>query len=124
MRHTVRLLTLVGVLMLATYPVLADERADWGVAVSIGADAGSSTMLLRNDRGYHVVAVDPFATIVAAGLGQATFSDIRPGDRIDYAVVTWAGANVAEMVMVTPRRQAEAGPITGSPTSPQKERRP
>ncbi len=107
MRHTVRVVTLVGLFALATCPVLADERADWGVAVSVGADAGSSTMLLRNDTGYHVVTVDPFAAIVAAGLGQATFSDIRAGDRIDYAVVTWAGVSVAEMLMVTPRRQAE-----------------
>ncbi len=107
MRHTVRVLTLVGVLALAACPVFAEERADWGVAVSVGADAGSYTMLLRNDTGYQLVAVDPFATIVATGMGQATFSDIRAGDRIDYAVVTWAGANVAEMLMVTPRRQAE-----------------
>ena len=61
----------------------------------------------QNATGYHLVAVDPYATIVAAGLGTATFSDIRAGDRIDYAVVTWAGADVAEMLMVTPRRHAE-----------------
>jgi hypothetical protein len=106
MRHAAPLFTLVGLLVLATCPGYAEERADWGVAVSIGAEAGSYTMLLRNDAGYHVVAVDPFATIETAGSGRATFTDIRVGDHIDYAVVTWAGANVAEMMIVTPRRHA------------------
>ena len=107
MRHMIWVLTLTGLFVIATAPVVADERADWGIAVSVGADVGSSTMLLQNATGYHLVAVDPYATIVAAGLGTVTFSDIRAGDRIDYAVVTWAGADVAEMLMVTPRRHAE-----------------
>jgi len=107
MRHVVSVLTLTGLFVIATSPVVADERADWGIAISVGADVGSATMLLENATGYHLVAVDPYATIVAAGLGTATLSDVRAGDRIDYAVVTWAGANVAEMLMVTPRRHAE-----------------
>jgi hypothetical protein len=107
MRHVMFVLTLAGLFVIATSPVLADERADWGIAVSVGAEAGSATMLLENATGYHLVAVDPYATIVAAGLGTATFNDIRAGDRIDYAVATWAGANVAEMLMVTPRRHSE-----------------
>ena len=107
MRHTARLLTLVGLISLGAAPALADERADWGVAVSVGADSGEYTLLMHNDTGYHLVVVDPDATIVANGVGTATFNDIRPGDRIDYAVATWAGVDVADMLAVTPQRQAK-----------------
>lgn len=96
------------VLSFAAPAALADERAEWGVAVSVGAEAGDYAMLLKNDDGYHLVALDPFATIRGTGLAAMTFTDIRPGDRIDYAVATWSGMDVVEMLQVTPMRHAEA----------------
>ncbi len=110
MRTVGAVLGLVGMVLGAGVGVAAaDERADWGTAVSVGADSGSYTLLLENDQGFSLIALDPFATIQGAGLRQMTFSDIRPGDRIDYAVASWAGMDVAEMLHVTPRRHANAG---------------
>jgi hypothetical protein len=108
MRQVIVLMALAG-MALGIQPAhaAADERAEWGVAVSVGADSGSATLLMRNDDGYHLVVVDAEASIVGAGLGAMTLTDIRPGDRIDYAVSTWAGADIAEALHVTPRRQAE-----------------
>jgi len=110
MRTVGAVLGLVGMALGAGVGVAAaDERADWGTAVSVGLDSGSHTLLLKNDRGFSLIAVDPFGTVRGAGLQQMTFSDIRPGDRIDYAVATWAGMDVAEMLQVTPLRHADAG---------------
>jgi hypothetical protein len=99
------LMVLVSVLPAAAG--FSDERADWGVAISVGADSGAPTLLLQNGTGFHFVVVDPDGTITGAGLGPMTFSDIRPGDRIDYAVTTWGGMDITEVVHVSPRRQAE-----------------
>lgn len=96
------------VLSLNAPAAVADERADWGVAVSVGASSGQYGLLLKNDAGYQLVVVDPYAPIHGAGLGAMTFSDVQPGDRIDYAVVTWSGMDIAEMLQVTPMRHAEA----------------
>lgn len=110
MRTVGTVLGLVGMVLGAGVGMAAaDERADWGTAVSVGADSGSHTLLLKNDRSFSLIAVDPFATVQGAGLRQMTFSDIRPGDRIDYAVATWAGMDVAEVLHVTPLRHADAG---------------
>jgi hypothetical protein len=84
-----------------------EERAEWGVAVSVGADSGTPALLVRNGTGYHLLVVDSSGTITGAGLGAMTFSDIRPGDRVDYAVATWGGMDIADVLHVTPRRQAE-----------------
>lgn len=105
MRHALGVLVLGALALLGAAPgALADERADWGVAVSVGVD--TYTLLLENDRGYQLVVIDPFGTITAAGLGPTTLSDVRPGDRIDYALSTWAGMDIADTLQVTPRRQA------------------
>jgi hypothetical protein len=107
MRNMVRLLGLLGLVFAYNTPAVADERAEWGIAVSVGADAGSNSMLLENDGGYHLIVVDPTARIVGAGMGPMTYSDIRPGDRIDYAVATWSGMDIADVLYVTPMRHAE-----------------
>jgi hypothetical protein len=85
----------------------ADDRAEWGVAVSVGADGGTPSLLVKNGTSYHLIVVDSSGMITGAGLGAMTFSDIRPGDRVDYAVTTWGGIDIADVLHVTPRRQAE-----------------
>jgi hypothetical protein len=107
MRTTVGILAVVIALGGAGI-VAADERAEWGIAVSVGAESGSQALLVENDSGFHLVAVDPFASIQRAGRAWMTFSDIRPGDRVDYAVSPFAGMDVADVLHVTPMRHADA----------------
>jgi hypothetical protein len=96
--------------MVAAPTAVADERADWGTVVSVGAPAGSAAMLLQNPHGWALVAVDPFGTIVANGGGHMTYGDVRPGDRVDYQVTTWAGMDIVDVLHVTPLRHARVAP--------------
>lgn len=103
------LLSLVGCAVLlgvAVTSTLADERADWGKVVATSVE--DSTMLLENDRGYQLVAIDPWAEIRGAGRGPMTLSDIRPGDRVDLEVAAWAGMLVSDFAHVTPMARAES----------------
>ncbi len=93
------------VLLAVPATALADERADWGVTVSVGWE--DMTLLVQNDSGFALLVLDADATIVGAGLGPMTLTDIRPGDRLDYQVVDWAGMNVVDVLHVTPHRRAE-----------------
>jgi hypothetical protein len=102
------LLSLVGCAVLlgvAVTSTFADERADWGKVVATSVE--DSTLLLENARGYQLVAVDPWAEIRAAGRVPMTLSDIRPGDRVDLEVTSWAGMLVSELLHVTPTVRAE-----------------
>ncbi|MGH7389302.1 MAG: hypothetical protein ACREM3_07560 [Candidatus Rokuibacteriota bacterium] len=108
MRHVLGILVLAGFMITAATPALADERADWGVAVSV-AGGDEPTLLVLNDGGFRLIVVDMAAEIHGAGLGPMTFTDIQPGDRVDYAVSTWAGMDIADTLHLTPRRQARAG---------------
>lgn len=102
------LLSLVGCAVLlgvAVTSTLADERANWGKVVATSVE--DSTLLLENAQGYQLVAIDSWAEIRGAGQVPMTLSDIRPGDRVDYEVATWAGMSVSEFAYVTPARRAE-----------------
>ncbi|MBI3636797.1 MAG: hypothetical protein HY216_11415 [Candidatus Rokubacteria bacterium] len=101
------ILAVLALLVVAAPAVaVGDERADWGVAVSVGWE--QNTLLLRNDEGFQLIVVDTDATIQSAGLGAMTFTDVQPGDRVDYAVSDWAGMAIADTLHVTPNRRAEA----------------
>jgi hypothetical protein len=101
------LLSLVGCAVLlgvAVTSTFADERADWGKVVATSVE--DSTLLLQNAQGFQVVAIDPWAEIRGAGQVPMTLSDIRPGDRVDFEVATWAGMLVSEFAYVTPTLRA------------------
>jgi len=106
MRHVIGVLGLVAV-TLAAAPAVADERAEWGVAMAVGAESGSAALLMRNDRGYQLVVVDAAAAVHGVR-GAMTVTDIRPGDHVDYSVSTWAGMDIADVLVVSPRRHADA----------------
>ena len=93
------------ILGMAVTPALADERADWGRVVATNWE--DYTLLLENSEGFQLMAVDPWAEIHGAGQVPMTLSDIRPGDRVDYEVVTWAEMAISEFVYVTPSLRAE-----------------
>lgn len=106
MRQVLAVLIIAGSVMLSasTPAVRADERADWGVAVWVAA-ADGTTLVLANDRGFHLVVVDTAAELSGAGLRAMALTDIHPGDRVDYAVSTWAGMDIADTLFVTPRHR-------------------
>jgi hypothetical protein len=83
----------------------ADERADWGRLVTIGDDLGAGLLLERNGS-FTLLAVDPLTPIHRADLRPMTWTDMRPGDLIDYSVSRWAGMDIAGVLRVTPQRRA------------------
>ena len=105
MRQAMGIAAMLALLVVAPAVAVGDERADWGVAVSVGWE--QHTLLLRNDDGFQLVVIDADATIKGAGLGAMTFTDIRPGDRVDYAVSDFAGMAIADTLHVTPNRRVE-----------------
>lgn len=107
MRQLLGTLMLAGWILAPVPTALADERADWGVALS-AAGIGESTLLLVNDKGFQLVVVDQTAELQGAGGGGMTLTDVQPGDRLDYAVSTWAGMDIVHTLHVTSRRQAKA----------------
>ena len=107
-----RIVGALFVMVLAVAPVTpvasGGERADWGITVAVGTE--DNTLLLQNDAGFRLVVVDTETEIRGAGLRPMTLTDIRPGDHIDYAVTSFAGMWIADLLHVTPRRQAAALP--------------
>jgi hypothetical protein len=85
----------------------AGERADWGVVKYIGADSDGPILLIENDRGLHTLIVDPYGDIRTAAGTQATLSTINPDDHVDFAVSTWAGMSIVDLVYVTPGPQGK-----------------
>ena len=102
MARTFLLIWLAAALALAA-PVAADDRAAWGYVVHVGTE--DSTLLLEAGRSFHLIAVDPTGVIRGPKGGSMTLTDVRAGDRIDYAWSPWAGVAVADVLHVTPRRQ-------------------
>jgi hypothetical protein len=102
--------SVMAVLALASatmVPAWADDRADWGIVVTVGDDLGAGLLLERNGA-FTVLAMDPFTTIHRADLRPMTWTDMRPGDLIDYSVSRWAGMDIAEVLRVTPQRRSAA----------------
>lgn len=86
----------------------ADDRADWGVVISGDPRTGNGALLVENDRGFALVAVDPSTRLFGPRLERRRLDSLRPGDRIDYAVSNWAGLNVVDVIHVTPGRSLAA----------------
>jgi hypothetical protein len=60
-------------------------------------------LLIENDRGVQVLIVDPDAEMRMSAGGETSLAKINPGDHIDYAVSSWAGMQIVDLVHVTPR---------------------
>ena len=108
MKRTLTILVAMFLVALAPFACFAaaiEDRADWGVVISTGAGLGSRTVLVRNAQGFSLLVVDTFARIFGPSKEPLTLDRIRPGDRIEYAVSTFAGAGVVDLIHVTPRQQ-------------------
>jgi hypothetical protein len=105
MRHSRLILVTVliwGVMTGATAAV-AGERADWGKVVCAGTASDGGVILIENERGTHALVVDPYGEVRTGTRGRATLATIKPGDHIDFAVSTWAGMQIVDLVVVTPQ---------------------
>ena len=89
-------------------PAIGGEQADWGVVVSVNDD---DTVVITNDVGVQLIAVDPFGEInlITAGgvipvnwnrVGLLASADIRPGDRLYYSVSNWGGMKITDFIYV------------------------
>jgi len=108
MRRTRTTLAMLVLLLAADVSATwADDRAEWGVVVTIGDDIGAGLLLEKQGR-FSVVALDPLTPIRGANLSPMTWTDLRPGDRVDYAVSVWAGMDIAELIHVTPQPRTAA----------------
>lgn len=107
MRQLLGTLMLAGWILAPVPTALADDRADWGVALS-AAGVGESSLLLVNDSGFQLIVVDRTAELQGAGGGSMTLTDIQAGDRVDYAVSTWAGMDIVNTLHVTSKRHTRA----------------
>jgi hypothetical protein len=83
----------------------AGERADWGTVVCVGDDG--PMLLIENDRGLQTLIVDPYGEVRVSGGEQTTLSKIKPHDHIDFAVSTWAGMQIVDLVHATPPSQGK-----------------
>jgi len=82
--------------------VFAGERADWGRVVSVGTAVDGAMLLIENDEGIRAIVVDPFADVCLSTGQRMEFAKIKPNDHIDFAVSTWAGARIVDLIHVTP----------------------
>ena len=108
MRAILGALVLTVLSAVSAAPAIGSEPADWGVVVSVNDD---DTILMANDVGVQLVAVDPFGEINlirADGVipvrwnyaGLLASADIRPGDRLYYSVTNWGGMKITDFVYV------------------------
>ena len=88
----------------------ASDRADWGIVLAASAPDGDATLLVENDRGVMLLAVDLLGDLRGPARARVQLQNIRPGDRVDFAVSTWGGTNVVDVLRVTPRRPVTARP--------------
>ena len=83
----------------------AGERADWGRVVYIGTASEGPILLIENDTGIQALVMDPYGELRTVAGEQTTLAMIKPDDHVDFAVSTWAGMQIVDLVHVTPRPQ-------------------
>jgi hypothetical protein len=82
---------------------VAGEQADWGKVVAVGSASDGGMLLIENDKGVHAVVVDPYGMVRTNARKKATLASVKPGDHVDFAVSGWAGMQILDLVVVTPR---------------------
>jgi hypothetical protein len=51
--------------------------------------------------------MDPYGELRTVAGEQTTLAMIKPDDHVDFAVSTWAGMQIVDLVHVTPRPQGK-----------------
>ena len=100
--RTILLAVAVWAAAIGATGAFAGERADWGRVVSVGTAIDGAMLLIENDEGIRAVIIDPFADVRLSTRQGMEYSLIKPNDHIDFAVSTWAGAQIVDLVRVTP----------------------
>ena len=76
-------------------------------ATAIGAASDGAMILIENDTGIHILIVDPYGEVRISAGEQTTFTTIKPDDHIDFAVSTWAGMQIVDLVHITHRPEGK-----------------
>jgi hypothetical protein len=100
--RTILIVVLVWVVATGATGVFAGERADWGRVVAVGTNSDGAILLIENDRGIQAIVFDPFEEVCMSSGERTKFGTIKPNDHIDYAVTTWAGMQIVDLVHITP----------------------
>jgi hypothetical protein len=100
--RTILIVVLVWAVATGATGVFAGERADWGRVVAVGTMSDGAVLLIENDQGIQAIVVDPSGEVCMSTGKQTNFATIKPNDRIDFAVSTWAGIQIVDLVHVTP----------------------
>ncbi len=113
MRHyrPILIAALVWAVATGVTVAFAGERADWGRVVCAGTASDGGLLLVENERGTHALIVDPYGEVRTGTPGRMTLATIKPGDHIDFAVSTWAGMQIVDLVVVTPHQQVKLANI-------------
>jgi len=82
---------------------LAGEQADWGKVLCVGTARDGGMLVIENDRGVHAVVVDPYGEVRTNARKKTTLGMVKPGDHIDFALSTWAGMQIVDLVVIAPR---------------------
>jgi len=100
--RTILIVVLVWAAATGATGVFAGERADWGRVVAVGTTSDGAMLLIENDKGIQAIVVDPFGEVCMSNGKQTNFTTIKPNDHIDFAVSTWAGIKIVDLVHITP----------------------
>jgi len=81
----------------------AGKQADWGTVLCVGTARDGGMLVIENDRGVHAVVVDPYGEVRTNAKKKATLGVLKPGDHIDFALSSWAGMQIVDLVVIAPR---------------------
>jgi len=70
--------------------------------VAVGTTSDGAMLLIENDKGIQAIVVDPLGEVCMSNGKQTKFTTIKPNDHIDFAVSTWAGIQIVDLVHITP----------------------
>jgi hypothetical protein len=98
---TVLILALVWAAVTGATASFAGERADWGKVVCVGAIGQDAMILIENEEGIHTLVVEPYGELYTDRKQRTTLTSIKPGDHVDFAVTTWAGMQIVDLVVIT-----------------------
>jgi hypothetical protein len=100
---TILLAALVWTVATGAAGSFAGEQADWGKVLCVGTARDGGMLVIENDRGVHAVVVDPSGEVRTNARKKTSLGTIKPGDHIDFALSSWAGMQIVDLVVIAPR---------------------
>jgi hypothetical protein len=105
--RTILIVALVWATATGATAAFAGELADWGRVVYVGAVSDGAMLVIENDRGIQTLIVDPYGEVRMSTGEQTTLTMIKTDDHVDFAVSTWSGMQIVDLVHITPRPEGK-----------------